>query len=361
MDTLPVQTQKSRWLGRYELLDLLGAGGMAEVFLAREPLPGGIGKLLVLKRIQAAYATTPTFQEMFLDEARIAVNLNHPCVVQTFGYGRQDDILYMVMEYVDGMDLLRLLRLCQHTGQRLPRPIATYIMAEVLKGLDYAHRKKDDVGQPLGIVHLDVSPQNILLSWDGAVKLTDFGIAWARDRQRSGIRGKYGYMSPEQARGEPVDRRSDLFSVGVVLWEAVVGRPLYASLSMGEALTALSAGQVLRPTLLSPDIPLELEAVILRALIPRAEDRYQTARDFHHDLRRFHGGQGETDEAVDSERLAAYLARLVPPEGRRGLLEDLHLSESPTFLTRTREIHSVQEKLVRGAVVPAFHRTGREQ
>lgn len=326
MDQPTSWTVLAQPFGRYQLLRRLGAGGMAEVFLAREPLPGGLSKILVLKKIRPPFARSPTFQRMFEQEAKIAVNLNHPCVVHTFGYGQIDGVLYLTMEHVDGIDLLRLLHLAR--AQNLPPPPAlwAYIAAQVCQGLDYAHRKLDERGEPLSIVHRDISPQNVLLSWDGAVKLADFGIARARDTQEDSglLKGKYAYMSPEQASGGPVDRRSDLFSLGIVLWEVLTGRALFGALPMHEALAAICAGRVPRPRDVCPQVPPALEEIVLRALQVRPEDRYQTARDLHRDLLRFYFLEaGRTGEVMDAGRLAAYLARLVPPSRRPALLDPM--------------------------------------
>ncbi len=305
--------------GRYELLRRLGAGGMAEVFLAREPLSGGLSKILVIKKIHAALARTPAFQRMFEEEARIAVNLNHPSVVQIFNYGKLDDTLFLAMEHVDGLDLLRLLHLARAARRPVPRALAAYLIAQVCKGLDYAHRKRDEQGEPLWIVHRDVSPQNVLLSFDGAVKLADFGIARNRDTQEDAgvLKGKYAYMSPEQAMGHPVDHRSDIYSVGVVLFEATTGHTLYGNLPVHQALAEISAGKVPHPRDIDPGMPAELERILIRALQPRREDRHQTARDLQNDLGRFYFSHAD-GEVIDSGRLAAFIAGLALPDERLG-------------------------------------------
>src|SRR5215217_6217787 len=199
---------------------------MAEVFLARTTVAQGLNKTLVIKKIHTAYARSRQFVTMFVDEAKIALGLNHPNIIQVFDFGAVGDTYFLAMEYVEGMDLLRLLA----------------------KGLDYAHRKADEFGQPLGIVHRDISPQNILLSWDGGVKIVDFGIARARDvhEEEGVIKGKFAYMSPEQARGEPVDCRSDVFAAGIVLFELVCARPLFHGKGK-EALEMVKSGAIPRP------------------------------------------------------------------------------------------------------------------
>src|SRR5262245_57703050 len=194
---------------------------MAEVFLAREPMVGGLSKILVIKQIHPSLAETPQFRQMFEDEAKVGVNLNHPNIVQTFSYGQIGPTFYLAMEHVEGVDLLRLLNATLEAGERIPYGLAAYLGQQVAKGLDYAHRRGDEYGEALSIVHRDISPQNILVSWDGMVKLVDFGIARARHVRESGgvVKGKFAYMSPEQATGEAVDARSDIFAMGIVLWE----------------------------------------------------------------------------------------------------------------------------------------------
>src|SRR5689334_20220670 len=202
--------------GKYQLIRRLGHGGMAEVFLAREPLAEGLAKILVIKKIHPAFAQAPQFRQMFEDEAKVAVNLNHPNIVQTFGYGLIGPTYYLAMEHVDGIDLLRLLNGAVKAKQRIPFGLCGYLGQQIAKGLDYAHRKADEYGEPLGIVHRDISPQNVLVSWDGMVKIVDFGIARARHvrEEENVVKGKFAYMSPEQASGQPVDPRSDIFSTG---------------------------------------------------------------------------------------------------------------------------------------------------
>jgi serine/threonine protein kinase len=222
--------------GRYRLLERLGQGGMAEVFKAKSFGVEGFEKVLVIKRILPELARSQEFVDMFVHEAKLAVRLSHANIVQVFDLGvapradvlgsKQPDTYYMAMEFVNGFDLATVLSQCRRQQLALPIDMCVFVAAEIAKGLDHAHRRKDDRMLPLGIVHRDVSPQNVLLSLEGEVKVTDFGIAKARgaletkineDTRTGRLQGKFGYMSPEQARGEPVDARSDLFSLGIVL------------------------------------------------------------------------------------------------------------------------------------------------
>src|SRR5262245_22618422 len=302
--------------GKYSLIRKIGTGGMAEVFLARTTVAQGLNKTLVIKKIHGAYARSRPFVAMFVDEAKIALGLNHPNIIQVFDFGAVADTYFLAMEYVDGVDLLRLLQEAARARQRLPYGLSAYIVQQLAKGLDYAHRKSDDFGQPLGILHRDISPQNILLSWDGSVKIVDFGIARARDvhEEEGVIKGKYAYMSPEQARGEPVDCRNDVFAAGIVLFELVCARPLFHGKGK-DVLDMVKSGTIPRPRDFAPDLPETLERSILRALAFDRAARFQTARDLQHELGKFQLEWGQkTGALIDSGALAQTLAQLVPHE-----------------------------------------------
>ena len=302
--------------GKYSLIRKIGTGGMAEVFLARTTVAQGLNKTLVIKKIHTAYARSRQFVTMFVDEAKIALGLNHPNITQVFDFGAVADTYFLAMEHVEGIDLLRLLQEAARAHQRVPYGVSAYIVQQLAKGLDYAHRKTDEFGQPLGIVHRDVSPQNILLSWDGSVKIVDFGIARARDvhEEEGVIKGKYAYMSPEQARGEPVDCRSDVFAAGIVLFELVCARPLFHGKGK-EALEMVKSGAIPRPRDFAPDLPETLERIILRALAFHRADRFATARDLQHELGKFQLEHAHKLGAlIDSGMLAQTLAQLVPDE-----------------------------------------------
>ena len=307
--------------GKYQLVRRLGAGGMAEVFLAREPLAQGLAKILVIKKIHPSLAETPEFRRMFEDEAKVAVNLNHPNIVQTFGYGQIGPTYFLAMEHVEGVDLLRLLNAAVEHDARIPYGLCAYLGQQVAKALDYAHRKTDEYGEALGIVHRDVSPQNILVSWDGMVKLVDFGIARARHvKEEEGVvKGKFAYMSPEQASGHPVDPRSDIFSTGIVLWELTCARSLFGNLKGKQALNAIKNAQVPRPREADASIPDELEAIILKCLSKRPEDRYQTARDLHRALGQFFFALSSKEGQIfESGAMAAMVAQVIPENERHG-------------------------------------------
>ena len=214
--------------GRYELLKRLAGGGMGEVYLARQSGLDGFQKLLVIKTLLPHLCEDEEFITMFKDEARVTAQLIHPNICQVFEFDQVGGVYYMCMEYLRGEDLRRLWKACEAHGTPLRVPLICRIIADAASGLDFAHRLRDAKGEPYHIVHRDISPQNILVSWDGGVKIVDFGIARARDvHEEAGvIKGKFAYMSPEQARGEPVDCRSDVFAAGIVLYELVCARPL---------------------------------------------------------------------------------------------------------------------------------------
>src|SRR6202167_132362 len=216
-------------IAQFEVVRRLGAGGMAEVFLAKKRGAEGTYKILVLKRILPSHGGSSRFRSMFIEEAHLATRLNHPNVVQVYEFQDfGDEGLLLAMEYVEGCDLGRLMNAARSKEAHIPPWVGAWIVAEAAKGLHYAHEKRDEAGQPLDIVHRDVSPQNILLSFEGAVTIADFGIASARlfAEEQGVLKGKFGYMSPEQARGEVVDRRSDLYALGVSFLGVATGGPV---------------------------------------------------------------------------------------------------------------------------------------
>ncbi|HEX4622281.1 MAG TPA: serine/threonine-protein kinase, partial [Myxococcaceae bacterium] len=267
--------------GSYQLLKRLATGGMAQIFLARQSGPEGFEKLLVVKRILPHLAENEEFIQMFLDEARIAARLNHSNIVQIFNLGELDDTYFIAMEYIHGEDLRRISRKTQARAADMPLPLVCRIIMEACSGLDYAHKLTDSDGQPLGIVHRDISPQNLLVTFEGGVKIVDFGIAKAADQAtvtRSGVlKGKYAYMSPEQATGQPLDGRSDIFALGIVLYEMITGQRLFKRSSDLQTLSAAIACDVTPPSEVSERCPPDLDPVVMMALAKEPEDRYQEA------------------------------------------------------------------------------------
>jgi len=273
---------------RYEPIAQIGRGGMAEVLLAVDHAGGGARRLTVLKRIWPELATDPDFVTMFFDEARLAVRLNHPNVVQTYEVLAERGELAIAMEYLDGQPLTRILnRLLRGPGE-LGLPLRLRIVASVLAGLEHAHTLTDLDGTPLEVVHRDVSPQNVFVTYDGHVKLVDFGVAktlGASHHTRPGaLKGKLAYMAPEQLRGAVMDQRADLFAVGVMLWEMLAGRRMWHAMTEVEIVSHLASAQPLPPLPADANLPPALDAICARALDPDPERRYQTAADFEMDL-----------------------------------------------------------------------------
>ncbi len=302
-------------LGRYSVLRRLGIGGMAEVFLARSRGAEGVDKLLVAKRILPDYAENPHFRAMFVDEARVALRLNHPNIVQVYGFESDGPTLLLVMEHVDGPDLGLLVNTLAHVGETVPPPLVAYVLREVARGMHYAHERLDEQGRPLEIVHRDVSPNNVLLSYEGAVKLGDFGIARVRSASFENpgtVRGKYGYMAPEQARGEPVDRRADIYSLGVLLTELLAGRTLFHDVAQGpDVLERVREGRVPDPEALLSDAPEALRAIAVRAMKVDRDERFPTARDVVHALSHYLHG---LEAPADAGALEHFLTRVMPPK-----------------------------------------------
>ena len=269
-------------LGKYRLIAELGHGGMAEVFLAVVRGPAGFNKLVVIKQIRPQLAEDPEFLGMFLDEARLAARLSHPNVVQTNEVGQEGERYFIAMEYLEGQPLNRVIHRLQKSGG-LPLAMHIKIVCDTLAGLHHAHELTDYDGTPLGVVHRDVTPHNIFITYDGLVKVVDFGIAKALNSSsetRTGVlKGKVAYMAPEQARGERVDRRADLFSVGVMLWEAATGKRMWKGVPDITILQRLLAGEIPTPRSINPDVPEKLEAIILKTLSHQRDDRYETASD----------------------------------------------------------------------------------
>jgi serine/threonine protein kinase/tetratricopeptide (TPR) repeat protein len=279
--------------GRYRLLEPLGKGGMAEVFKAKSYGVEGFEKVLVIKRILPHLATNQAFVDMFVHEAKLAVRLSHANIVQVFDLGKVDPHdgekagpeYYIAMEYVAGLDLATLLGRARRRAVVLPVGLCLYVASEMAKGLDHAHRRRDEQMRPLGIVHRDVSPQNVLLSWEGEVKVTDFGIAKARDimedradeSKLGQLKGKYAYMSPEQARGKSVDARSDIFSLGTVLYELLAGVNPFGAPTPFETLRRVQAGEYPPVELLRTDVAQELAQLVRKALARNPEDRFESA------------------------------------------------------------------------------------
>lgn len=301
-------------LGRYAVVRRLGAGGMAEVFLARSRGAEGVDKFLVVKRILPEYSENPHFRAMFIDEARIALRLNHPNVVQVYGFESDGSTLLLIMEHVDGPDLALLAATARWQHERIPPPVAAYVVREVARGLHYAHDRADEQGRALEIVHRDVSPTNVLLSNDGAVKLGDFGIARVRSasQQAGVVQGKFSFMSPEQARGEEVDRRADVYSLGVLLAELLIGQSVFHGVASGDVLLDMvRRGDLPDLDGVLVDAPGALRAIVTRAMRASRDERYGSAREVGLALTQY---LHSLDTPADSNALEQFVARILPQQ-----------------------------------------------
>ncbi|MBK7858675.1 MAG: serine/threonine protein kinase [Archangiaceae bacterium] len=288
----PVGSPKvSTRFGKYSLVDRIAVGGMAEIFLARQAGLEGFEKTIVIKRIRPHLSKQASFVKMFLNEAKLAAQLNHPNIVQIYDLGKIGESYFIAMEYIFGRDMRRIIPKADSLGIPFPMVYALKIASSVCEGLYYAHQKVDLYGNPLNIVHRDVTPENIFVSFDGTVKVLDFGIAKAAnqiEQTRAGeIKGKLSYMSPEQCMGKLLDCRSDLFSLGVVLYEWLTGFKLFTGDSEVAILKSITEGKIYAPSYFKADIPEAVEAILMKALEKDREKRYQTAWEMQYDLDQF--------------------------------------------------------------------------
>jgi eukaryotic-like serine/threonine-protein kinase len=289
--TLPTPKKQPIPFGRYLLLDRVNIGGMAEVWRGKVFGAGAFERLVAIKRILPNIAEDEEFISMFQDEAKISVQLTHANICQIYELNRIGSSLYIAMEYVPGKDLRSIFERARKKGEPPPVPLVCYVIGKLCEGLDYAHRKKDSYGRELNVVHRDVSPQNVLISFEGEVKVIDFGIAKAAGKvtktQAGILKGKFGYMSPEQIRGLPLDRRSDVFAIGVCLYELLTGERLFIGESDFQVLEKVRKAEVLPPSTYNRKIPEALERIVLKALAKDPEDRFQYASDLADELQRF--------------------------------------------------------------------------
>ncbi len=308
--------------GNYQLVKKLATGGMAEVWLAKQTGIEGFNRHVVVKRILPHLAEDPEFVQMFLNEAKIASRFNHPNIAQIYDLGETGGQYFIAMEFIHGEDLGRVMRRAWSTGQWIARHISLRMMADCCQGLHYAHTRLDERGQPLRVVHRDISPQNILVSFDGAVKVVDFGIAKASDQvsnTKSGaIKGKFAYMAPEQAAGKPLDARSDLFALGLVLYELVTGvRPLKRDSELATLQAALECK--IDPPSAVAEVPHELDDIVMRALAKAPDDRYADAREMQRALEQFLLTSKELATSAEvSDLMAALFADRLNEEARLG-------------------------------------------
>ncbi len=277
--------------GKYLLLDRINIGGMAEVWRAKTFGAGGFERLVAIKRILPNIAEDEEFITMFIDEAKITVQLNHANIAQIYELSSIASSYFIAMEYVSGKDMRAVFDRCRKRGEPAPIPLICYLIAQCCEGLDYAHRANDKMGRPMNIVHRDVSPQNALISYEGEVKVIDFGIAKAAGKatktQAGILKGKFGYMSPEQIRGLPLDRRSDVFAIGVCLYEMLTGERLFVGDSDFSVLEKVRKVEVLPPSHFNRKIPDALEKIVMKSLAKDVDERYSYGSELAEDLRKF--------------------------------------------------------------------------
>lgn len=299
--------------GQYQLIEKIAQGGMAEIFRGKALDAQGIERPVVIKRILPHIAASPEFVEMLIDEAKIAVQLSHGNIAQIFDLGKVADDYFIVMEYVEGKTLSQIMKRLRNQGKMMPIAFAAYLCAEVANGLDYMHRKTDERGTPLHIIHRDISPQNIILSTAGTVKIIDFGIAKAKTKVSttdSGVlKGKFAYMSPEHAEGEKLDHRSDIFSLGVILYELLTNERLLKGKNNAETIRKVKKAKIPVPSKIRSTIPRILDQIVLKSLQKDRDRRYQSAHDLTQDLTRFWVSH---QTAFSPRDLIGYLHELFP-------------------------------------------------
>ncbi|HSZ83772.1 MAG TPA: protein kinase [Polyangia bacterium] len=341
--------------GKYYLLERINVGGMAEVFKAKTFGVEGFERLLAVKRILPNIAEDEEFIAMFIDEAKIAVQLQHANIAQIFDLGKVEDSYFIALEYVPGKDLRSIFDRLRGRGEVMTIQQACHIIMQVCEGLDYAHNKRDAQGRELHLVHRDISPQNVLIGYDGEVKLIDFGIAKAAGKasktQAGILKGKFGYMSPEQVRGLPIDRRSDIFSVGIVLYELLTNERLFIGESDFSTLEKVRNVEIMPPSSYNKKIPSELERIVLKVLAKDPEDRYSNAIDLHDDLQSF---LHKINEFYSRKDLAAWMKKMfaVEIEEDQVKLEQYRQLVAPSGAVEPQSTSTMRRAAVGGAQTP---------
>ena len=296
-------------------MDRINVGGMAEVFRGKQVGVEGFARLVALKRILPNISADQDFIDMFIDEAKLAVQMRHANIVQIYDLGQAEGSYYIAMEYIAGVDLRTVWDRARRRNRLLPIAMSAYIMQKVAEGLDFAHRKKDDRGNDIGLVHRDVSPQNVLISFEGEVKVVDFGIAKAKNKvsktQAGTLKGKFGYMSPEQVRGIELDNRSDIFAVGAVLYELIVGERLFLGESDFSTLEKVRNVEMVPPSQLNKSLSPQIERIVMKTLQKSRDDRYRHTSEVSEDLQRY---LFESNQPFQRTDLARYMKQHFKPE-----------------------------------------------
>lgn len=318
-------SQSYEQFGKYLLLEKVAAGGMAEIYLARTGAANGLNKFFAIKRILPQYSTNEEFVAMFKEEAKVAINLNHSNVVSIYDFGIEASQFFLVMDYVEGRNLRQIINELKKTNKSFSIDQTLFLVKEAAAGLDHAHRCTDSTsGRPLNITHRDMSPQNIMVSFEGEVKVIDFGIAKAEtdgEATKAGtLKGKFSYMSPEQAEGLPIDPRTDVFALGIVLWELLANDRLFTGSNEAAILRKVRDCQIPPIRKINPTVPQELERIVMKSLAKDRNVRYQTAANFHRDLNRFLNTQYPEFSAQDFSTFIKECFKTAYQEGREKLI-----------------------------------------
>ena len=327
---------------RYRVIERLASGGMAEVFIAESAGIEGFKKRVAIKRVLPHLSEKKAFIAMFLDEARLSAHLSHSCVAQVFDIGVGDNAYFIVMEYVDGADLKGVIEHLRKTGSPFPMQLAVFIASKLCEGLSYAHELTSTENEPLHVVHRDMSPPNVLITKYGEVKIVDFGLAKATSqlqKSESGIiKGKFSYLSPEAALGQEVDARTDIFAVGIILWEMLSGRRLFIGDTDFATVKLVQKAEIPSISQINKDVPIELERIIARSLTRDPKARYQTARDLGRDLISFLYKNGRPVSPYDiAELVRGAMANRKPKKADKGSIIDRLIEEALFEFTSLRE------------------------
>lgn len=337
-------------LGKYTLLEKIAQGGMAQVFKAKTLDPNGFERLVVIKRILPHISADPEYVEMLVDEAKIAVNFTHGNIAQIYDLGRVKNDYFIVMEYVDGKTFSQIVKKLKKRQTYIPLDILLYCAIETCHGLSYIHNKKGIDGKNMGVVHRDISPQNIILSYAGQIKIIDFGVAKARSKEgktESGVlKGKFAYMSPEQSRSDTIDSRSDIFSLGTLLWESSTGQRLFKKKTNQETVRAIQKAKYVTASAFRPDIPKDFEKILKKALQKNPKNRYQDATDMAYDLEKLLFNINPDFKPVYA---AEFVYKLFGPEEDEKNLPDHIFVKEKTPVTK---LNVPQEKINQGGVLP---------
>jgi serine/threonine-protein kinase len=358
-------------IGKYQLCFQLASGGMARVYLARVQGPAGFEKLVALKRIHSHLADQPEFIEMFLDEARIASRINHPNVCQVFDFGQEDGNYYISMEFLLGETAGRLagtINKSDYVGSARWGRVAARVVAEAAEGLHAAHELKGDKGESMQVVHRDISPHNLFVTFDGAVKVVDFGIASAQNRLHTTnagtLKGRYAYMAPEQIQGADVDRRCDTWALGVTLWEMLTGKRLFKRKNDAETIMAVVYGPIPAPSSIHPELPKPLDAVVAKALTREPDARFQTARELGRAVNRALVEIGESTGKAEVSELMEELfserhARRVQMIDEARTMQSGTIRRSPVDESLAMELESAES--IEGTIEPTQMRRRRRR